>query len=59
MVVKNIHFVTAICLVGQLDVADQDEFSVVRFLRLTPLVFSINTPEKHLSQIPGNIVSKK
>jgi len=38
MVGESIHFVTAICLVGLLDVADQDEFSVVSFLRLTPLV---------------------
>jgi len=44
---------------GLLDVADQDEFSVVSFLRLTPLVFPINTPEKRLSQIPGNESSKK
>jgi len=59
MVGESIHFATAICLEGQLDGVDQGEFSVTSLLRLTPLVFPINTPEKHLSQIPGNESSKK
>jgi len=45
--------------VGLLDVVSQDEFYVISLLRLTPFVFPINTPEKHLSQIPGNELSKK
>lgn len=52
MVVKSIHFATAICLEGQLDGADQDVYYVVSFLRLSPDVVSvINTPEKTLSQM--------
>ena len=52
MVVKSIHFATAIYLMVLLDVAVQDEFYVVNVLRLSPDVLSvINTPEDELSQI--------
>ena len=54
MVVESSHFQVAKYLVVQLDGADQHEFYVVSFLRLSPDVVSvINTPEKELSQIPG------
>ena len=55
MVVENSHFQVAKYLTVQLDVADQDEFYVVSFLRLSPDVVSvINTPEKKLSQMHFN-----
>jgi len=62
MVVENSHFQVAKYLVVQLDGADQDEFYVVSFLRLSPDVVSvINTPGKALSQIPrlNNLVKSK
>ena len=52
MVVESSRFQVAKYLVVQLDGADQDEFYVVSFLRLSPDVVSvINTPESELSQI--------
>ena len=55
MVVENSHFQVARYLEVQLDVADQDEFYEVSFLRLSPDVVSvINTPEKKLSQMHFN-----
>ena len=52
MVVENIHFQVAKYLRAQHDVADQDEFYVICFLRLSPnQVLVINTPEDELSQI--------
>ena len=62
MVVENSHFQVAKYLTVQHDVADQDEFYVVSFLRLSPDVVSvINTPENKLSQIPNgkNLVKSK
>ena len=55
MVVENSHFQVAKYLTVQHDVADQDEFYEVSFLRLSPDVVSvINTPEKKLSQMHFN-----
>ena len=55
MVVESSRFQVAKYLVVQLDGADQDEFYVVSFLRLSPDVVSvINTPEKKLSQMHFN-----
>jgi hypothetical protein len=52
MVVESSHFQVAKYLTVQLDVADQDEFYLISFLRLSPDVVSvINTPENELSQI--------
>ena len=62
MVVENSHFQVAKYLTVQHDVADQDEFYEVSFLRLSPDVVSvINTPENKLSQIPNgkNLVKSK
>ena len=54
MAVENSHFQVAKYLAVQHDVADQDEFYVISFLRLSPDVVSvINTPENDLSQILG------
>ena len=51
MVVESSHFQVAKYLVVQLDGADQDEFYVVSFLRLSPnVVLVINTPGTGLSQ---------
>ena len=55
MVVESNHSLVAKYLTVQHDVADQDEFYVVSFLRLSPDVVSvINTPEKKLSQMHFN-----
>ena len=55
MVAESSHFQVAKYLMVQLDGADQDEFYVVSFLRLSPDVVSvINTPEKKLSQMHFN-----
>ena len=62
MVAESSHFQVAKYLMVQLDGADQDEFYVVSFLRLSPDVVSvINTPENKLSQIPNgkNLVKSK
>ncbi len=54
MVVENSHFQVAKYLKVQHDVADQDEFCVISFLRLSPDIVSvINTLENDLSQILG------